>query len=86
MVHGRKGTYDTLLADLATQGFARARIDGEVHELSDKTDLARYEMHTIEVIVDRLVNRDDVEHRLTDSLETALRLADGVAGCAWCQS
>ncbi len=79
VVRGRKGTYDTLLADLATQGFARARVDGEVQELSDKTDLARYEMHTIEVIVDRLVKRDGIERRLTDSLETALRLADGVA-------
>jgi excinuclease ABC subunit A len=79
VVRGRKGTYDTLLADLATQGFARARVDGEVHELTDKVDLARYEQHTIEVIVDRLVKRDGVERRLTDSLETALRLADGVA-------
>src|SRR6476619_5686784 len=79
IVRGRKGTYDTLLADLASQGFARARVDGEVQELSDKTDLARYEMHTIEVIVDRLVKRDGIERRLTDSLETALRLADGVA-------
>src|SRR5690349_11665663 len=79
VVRGRKGTYETLLADLAAQGFARARIDGEVHELTDKVDLARYEQHTIEVVVDRLVVRDGLERRLTDSLETALRLADGVA-------
>src|SRR5277367_4712314 len=79
VVRGRKGTYDTLLADLATQGFARARVDGELHELTDKVELARYEQHTIEVIVDRLVRRDGIERRLTDSLETALRLADGVA-------
>jgi excinuclease ABC subunit A len=79
VVRGRKGTYETLLADLATQGFARARIDGEVHELTDKVDLARYEQHTIEVIVDRLVVRAGLERRLTDSLETALKLADGVA-------
>ena len=79
VVRGRKGTYDTLLADLATQGFARARVDGEVHELTDTFELARYEQHTIEVIVDRLVRRDGIERRLTDSLETALRLADGVA-------
>ncbi len=79
VVRGRKGTYDTLMADLATQGFARARVDGEVHELTDKLELARYEQHTIEVIVDRLVSRDGIERRLTDSLETALRLADGVA-------
>jgi len=79
IVRGRKGTYETLLADLASQGFARARIDGEVHELTDKVDLARYEMHTIEVIVDRLVKREGIERRLTDSLEAALKLAEGVA-------
>ncbi|MFL6204139.1 MAG: excinuclease ABC subunit UvrA, partial [Acidimicrobiales bacterium] len=79
VVRGRKGTYETLLADLAAQGYARARIDGEVHELTDKVDLARYEQHTIEVVVDRLVVREGLARRLTDSLETALRLADGVA-------
>jgi excinuclease ABC subunit A len=79
VVRGRKGTYDTLLSDLASQGFSRARVDGEVHELTDTAELARYEMHTIEVVVDRLVRRDGIERRLTDSLETALRLADGVA-------
>ncbi|MCU1353973.1 MAG: uvrA [Acidimicrobiales bacterium] len=79
VVRGRKGNYETLLADLASQGYARARIDGEVHDLGDKVDLARYEMHTIEVVVDRLVKRDGIERRLTDSLETALSLADGVA-------
>jgi excinuclease ABC subunit A len=83
VVRGRKGTYDTLLADLAAQGFARVRLDGEVRELADVTaagaELARYEMHTIEVVVDRLVLRDGIERRLTDSLETALQLAEGVA-------
>ncbi len=79
VVRGRKGTYGTLLADLAAQGFSRARVDGELHDLAESIDLARYEMHTIEVVVDRLVRKDGVERRLTDSLETALRLADGVA-------
>jgi len=79
VVRGRKGTYETLLTDLATQGFARARVDGVVHDLTDKIDLARYEMHTIEVVVDRLIRKKGVERRLTDSLETALRLADGIA-------
>ena len=50
VVRGRKGTYDTLLADLASQGFSRAIVDGEVHELGDDLDLARYEMHTIQVV------------------------------------
>ena len=79
VVRGRKGTYETLLADLAAQGFARARVDGEVRETSERVELARYEQHTIEVVVDRLVRRDGIERRLTDSLETALKLADGVA-------
>ena len=61
------------------QGFARARVDGELHELTDKVDLARYEQHTIEVVVDRLVMREGLACRLTDSLETALSLAYGVA-------
>ena len=79
VVRGRKGTYDTLLAELAQEGYARAIVDGEPHELTDGVDLARYEQHTIQVVVDRLVVRDGIERRLTDSLETALRLAEGVA-------
>ena len=77
VVRGRKGTYDTLLADLADQGFARVRVDGELHELADTVELARYEQHTIEVVVDRLVRREGIERRLTDSLETALRTGRG---------
>ena len=84
VVRGRKGEYDTLLADLAGQGFVRARIDGETRDIAEflasGEKLARYENHTIDIIVDRLVRRDDIERRLTDSLETALKLADGVAG------
>ncbi len=79
VVRGRKGEYQSLLEELAGQGYARARIDGEIHELSDPPKLARYEIHTIEVVVDRLVKREGIERRLTDSLETALRLAEGVA-------
>ena len=91
VVRGRKGTYDTLLADLAGQGFARAIVDGELVELADMAgatglsggadglELARYEMHDIAVVVDRLVLRSGVERRLTDSVETALRLAGGIA-------
>ena len=83
VVRGRKGEYSTLLDDLAGQGFVRARIDGEIVDIAEflKRDekLARYEQHRIEIIVDRLVRRDGIERRLTDSLETALKLADGVA-------
>jgi excinuclease ABC subunit A len=81
VVRGRKGEYEGLLAELAKQGYARARVDGELIELSAAAELRleRYEQHKIEVIVDRLVRRAGIERRLTDSLETALRLADGVA-------
>jgi excinuclease ABC subunit A len=82
IVRGRKGEYEGLLQDLAGQGFSRARIDGEIVELAELAvdhRLERYEQHTIEVVVDRLVKRDGIERRLTDSLETALRLAEGVA-------
>jgi excinuclease ABC subunit A len=81
VVRGRKGEYEGLLKELAGQGFTRARVDGEIIELADvaRGQLARYENHTIEVVVDRLVRRSGIERRLTDSLETALRLAEGVA-------
>jgi excinuclease ABC subunit A len=79
VVRGRKGEYESLLSELAGQGFARARVDGTVYELAEVPKLARYENHTIEVVVDRLVLRPGIERRLTDSLETALKLADGVA-------
>ncbi len=82
VVRGRKGEYEQLLAELGREGFSRALIDGEVRDLTDDIKLDRYYQHTIEVIVDRLVRKNGIERRLTDSLETALRLAEGVAGVA----
>ncbi len=79
VVRGRKGNYETLLADLAAQGYVRARVDGALYDLGTKIDLARYEVHHIEVVIDRLVKREGIERRLTESLETALALAEGVA-------
>ena len=80
VVRGRKGEYDTLLADLSGQGYVRARIDGEtvvIDEFLQRDErLAKYEQHKIEIVVDRLVHREGIERRLTDSLETALTLAD----------
>jgi len=80
VVRGRKGQYDSLIKDLISQGFTRAIVDGELRELSeiDPLSLARYEQHTIKVIVDRLVIKDSIKRRLTDSLETALSLAEGI--------
>jgi len=82
VVRGRKGDYHTLLADLASQGYVRARVDGEVVDLAEadvlpEDRLDRYVNHDIEVIVDRLVLRDGIEQRLTESVEAALLLADG---------
>ena len=81
VVRGRKGTYDTLLQDLATQGFARAIVDGEQVELAEELalELERYETHDVSVVVDRLVLREGIERRLTDSIETALNLTGGLA-------
>ena len=81
VVRGRKGEYSTLLDDLAKQGFARVRVDGVPLELSERAavNLARYEMHTIEVVVDRLVSRANTRQRLTESIETALELTGGTA-------
>ncbi|MEY2426636.1 MAG: excinuclease subunit [Actinomycetota bacterium] len=80
IVRGRKGEYEGLLDDIVRQGFTRARVDGETVDLNERADikLARYENHTIEIVIDRLVVKDSIKRRLTDSLETALRLADGV--------
>ena len=81
VVRGRKGEYSSLLDDLAKQGFARVRVDGVPLELADRAEvnLARYEMHTIEVVVDRLIRRDNIRQRLTESIETALELTGGSA-------
>jgi excinuclease ABC subunit A len=79
VVRGRKGTYEQLFADLAAQGHTRVRVNGEVLDGREEIPLERYEQHTIEVIVDRLVLRPGIEQRLTESMETALALADGMA-------
>jgi excinuclease ABC subunit A len=79
VVRGRKGEYRKLFFDLARQGFTRVRVNGALHELPAEIDLARNRKHTIEVVVDRIVVRENLGARLADSLETALRLADGVA-------
>lgn len=78
VVRGRKGEYTELFAELQTKGFSRVRVDGEVHPLSDPPTLEKKLKHDIEVVVDRLVARDGVQRRLTDSVETALALAGGL--------
>jgi excinuclease ABC subunit A len=79
VVRGRKGEFQAMLEELSRRGYVRARIDGEVRELSEKIRLDRYYQHDIDIIVDRLVIKEGIGSRLTDSIETALKLAEGTA-------
>jgi excinuclease ABC subunit A len=79
VVRGRKGEYSDLFRELQSKGFARARVDGEAVSLADPPVLDKKLKHTVEVIVDRLVVRDNQRRRVTDSVETALGLAGGLA-------
>ncbi|MEZ4483222.1 MAG: excinuclease ABC subunit UvrA [Syntrophotaleaceae bacterium] len=78
IVRGRKGEYRKEMRQLQADGFVRIRIDGEMYELGEEIVLDKNKQHTLEVVVDRLVIKEGIEGRLADSLETALRLADGV--------
>ncbi|QNR21980.1 excinuclease ABC subunit UvrA [Exiguobacterium sp. Helios] len=77
IISGRKGAHVKVFEDLKKEGFVRVRVDGETIDLTDDIELEKNKKHSIEVVVDRVVVRPDVEARLADSLETALRLADG---------
>ena len=79
VVRGKKGTHSKLISGLAAEGFARVRIDGEVRELADNIELDKNQSHHIEVVVDRLVAREGIQERLTDSLRTSLKRGDGLA-------
>ena len=78
VIRGRKGEYLKLLEDMKKNGYVRARVDGEVYDLGDKVPLDRKKKHTIEIMVDRLVVKAGIERRLSDSLETALKLTGDV--------
>src|SRR5262249_41153878 len=78
VVRGRKGEYKKLFFDLQSQGCSRVRVNGVVRELGEEIELDKKRKHTIDVVVDRLIVRENLGSRLADSLETALRLADGV--------
>ena len=83
VVRNRKGEYAKLFDELRAQGFLRARINGTVYELDQTPTLELRKKHTIEVVVDRFKVRDDLALRLSESFETALRIADGLASVAW---
>ena len=78
IVRGKKGEFKKLLEDMQKNGFVRARIDGELFELTDEIELDKNKKHTIDVIVDRLVIKPEIRSRLTESIETAMRFADNI--------
>ena len=78
MIRARKGEFVDLFQDLQAQGYARARVDGITIQLSEPPKLKKQEKHTIEVVIDRLTAKSESRQRLTDSIETALRLANGL--------
>lgn len=77
VISGRKGTHAKLIEDIKKQGYVRIRVNGEVIDLDDNIELNKNKKHTIEVVIDRIVVKEGIEARLSDSLESALRLADG---------
>lgn len=77
VISGRKGEHKGLFTDISKQGFVRVRVDGELRDLSEEIELEKNKKHTIEVVVDRIVIKEDIESRLTDSIETALKLSGG---------
>ncbi len=79
VVRGKKGTHQKLISALAAEGFVRVRVNGEARELSDNIELDKNKTHDIEVVVDRLVKKDDLQERLVDSLTTALKRSEGIA-------
>ncbi|MGK7949247.1 MAG: excinuclease ABC subunit UvrA [Xenococcaceae cyanobacterium] len=79
VVRGKKGTHQQLLSSLAAQGFVRVRVNNEIRQLADKIELDKNHKHNIEVVVDRLVKKPDIQERVADSLATCLRLSTGIA-------
>ncbi len=82
VIRGKKGEHQKVLEQVKKHGFVRVRVDGAVYELDESIPLEKNKKHTIEVVVDRLVNRPDIAQRLTESLETALSMADGMVAIA----
>ncbi len=78
LVRGRKGEYKSVLQDIAKAGYVRVRVDGEMYEVTDDIPMDRYKQHTIEVVVDRIMMKDGIERRLTDSIEAALKMGKGL--------
>jgi len=78
IIRGRKGEYQKLMEDIKKSGYVRVRIDGIMYDLSEEIKLEKNKKHTIEVVIDRIIIKPHIESRLTDSIESALKLSDGV--------
>ncbi len=82
VIRGRKGEYKSVLQDVAKAGYVRVRVDGEMYEVTDDIPMDRYKQHTIEVVVDRIVIKEGIERRLSDSIEAALKMGKGLVSLA----
>jgi excinuclease ABC subunit A len=78
VIRGRKGEFKSVLQDVSKAGYVRVRVDGQMYEVTDDIPMDRYKQHTIEVIVDRIVTKEGIERRLTDSIEAALKMGNGM--------
>ena len=78
VVRGRKGRHEKVLENARKSGYVRVNIDGEVHDLSDEIALDKNKKHNIEIVVDRLIIKEGIERRMTDSIETVIKLSDGL--------
>lgn len=78
IIRGRKGEYRGIFTQIQKSGFVRCRVDGKIYELTKNLKLAKYKIHNIEVVVDRLVIKSEIKKRLTDSVETALKIGKGI--------
>src|SRR5688572_22121161 len=82
VIRGRKGEYKSVIQDIQKSGFVRVRVDGEMYEVTDDIPMDRYKQHTIEAVVDRIIVKEDVQQRLADSIETALKMGKGLVSIA----
>jgi excinuclease ABC subunit A len=82
VIRGRKGEYKSVIQDIQKAGFVRVRVDGEMYEVTDDIPMDRYKQHTIEAVVDRIIVKEDVQQRLADSIETALKMGKGLVSIA----
>ncbi len=83
VVRGRKGEYKKEIREIQQAGFVRVRVDGEMYEVTDDIPMDRYKQHTIEVVVDRIVVKEGIQQRLSDSVETALKMGKGLVTVSW---